>query len=43
MRMITVEILGVDVYAGVIAFAIGMVIMVALMVATYIDSKKEGN
>ena len=37
--MITVEILGVDVYAGVIAFAIGMVIMVALIVGTYLDSR----
>jgi len=40
---ITVNILGVDVYAGVIAFAIGMLMMTALMVATHIDSKKEDN
>ena len=40
---ITVNILGVDVYAGVIAFSIGMLMMISLMVATYLDSKKEDN
>jgi hypothetical protein len=35
----TTEILGVDVYIGAIAFGIGMVIMVALIVGTYLDSR----
>jgi hypothetical protein len=40
---ITVNILGVDVYAGVIAFGIGMLMMTALIVAGHLDSKKEDN
>jgi hypothetical protein len=41
--IITVEILGVDVYVGFIAFGIGMLCMIALVVAANIDSKKEDN
>jgi len=41
--IITVEILGVDVYVGFIAVGIGMLMMISLMVATYLDSKKEDN
>ena len=37
-----IEILGVDVYIGFIAFGIGMLCMTALVVAGHIDSKKEG-
>ena len=40
--IITVEILGVDVYVGFIAVGIGMLMMTALMIGTYIDSKREG-
>jgi hypothetical protein len=38
--MIMVNLLGVDVYLGVIAFGIGMLAMVALVVATVLDSNK---
>jgi hypothetical protein len=40
---ITVEILGVDVYVGFIAFGIAMSCMIALLVAIHIDNKREGN
>jgi hypothetical protein len=43
MRVITVEILGVDVYIGFVALAIGMLVMATLVLATCLDSKKEGN
>jgi hypothetical protein len=41
--IITVEILGVDVYVGFIAFGIAMSCMIALLVAIHIDNKREGN
>ena len=43
MRMMTVEILGLDVYIGVLAGAIGLVMMTLLVMATVADSKEEGN
>jgi hypothetical protein len=41
--IITVNILGVDVYVGFIAFGIAMSCMIALLVAIHIDNKREGN
>ena len=40
---IVVEILGVEIPALVVVWGFGMLFIVALMVAVYIDSKKEGN
>jgi hypothetical protein len=40
MRMMTVEILGLDVYIGVVAGAIALVMFALVLVATLIDSKK---
>jgi hypothetical protein len=40
MRVMTLEILGVDVYIGVVAVAIGLVMIALLVVATSIDSNK---
>ena len=37
--MLMVEILGVDVYLGVIVWAIGMICMVALLLAVHIDTR----
>ena len=41
--MITVEILGIDVYIGFIAVGIGMLMMTALLVGIHFDNKREGN
>jgi hypothetical protein len=43
MRMMTVEILGLDVYVGVLAGAIGLVMITLLVMATVADSKKGSN
>jgi hypothetical protein len=43
MRMMTVEILGLDVYIGVLAGAIGLAMMTLVIIATVADSKEEGN
>ena len=40
---VAVEILGVEVPALVIVWGFSMLVLVALMVAVHIDSKKEGN
>jgi hypothetical protein len=40
---IVVEILDVQIPALVVVWGFGMLFIVALMVAVYIDSKKEGN
>jgi phytoene/squalene synthetase len=40
MRMMTVEILGLDVYIGVVAGAIGLGMLALVVVATLVDSKK---
>jgi len=40
---IVVEILGVEIPALLVVWGFGMLFIVALMVAVYIDSKKEGN
>jgi hypothetical protein len=40
--MIMVDVFGVDVYIGFIAGGIGMLCIVALLVATHIDNKREG-
>jgi hypothetical protein len=41
--MIMVDVFGVDVYIGFIAFGIAMSCMIALLVAIHIDNKREGN
>jgi hypothetical protein len=40
--MIMVDVFGVDVYIGFIAFGIAMLCMVALVVGIEIDNKREG-
>jgi hypothetical protein len=40
---IVVEILGVEIPALFVVWGFGMLFLVALMVATHLDSKKEGN
>ena len=39
--MMTVDVLGIDVYLGVIVWAIGMVCIVALLLAVHIDTRDQ--